>query len=304
MKIIRGLIKVLDNIIDIGVLSILKLLLSYGIFVLVDTEDMYHSADSAEYSIYRPTQENNTSFEELRAMNPEVFGWLTVYGTNIDYPLVQAADNDKYIYTDVKGDYAVSGSIFLDHRNSRDLSDFNSIIYGHHMDKQVMFGEIADFRKESFFNSHRYGTIYCDGKTYGLEFFAFLEIDTSGTIYKPGIKDPETAGKWLDNLMQKCLYVRDNNVSIHDHIVLLSTCTSDITNGRHILAGKLLQTVPDNPFQSAEESGQGEEITTLITCLSNLPIWAKITAAFILLILVIVSVNVAGRFRERRKNEL
>lgn len=301
MKIIRGLIKVLDNIIDIGVLSVLLLLLSYGIFVLVDTEDMYHMADRAEYSIYRPTKEDSTSFEELRAINPEVFGWLTVYGTNIDYPLVQGEDNDKYIYTDAKGNYAASGSIFLDYRNSRDLSDFNSIIYGHHMDKNVMFGEITDFREESFFNSHRYGSIYCGGKTYGLELFAFLEVDTSGAIYKPGIKDPEKAEEWLDNLMQKSLYIRNYDVGLDDHIVLLSTCTSDITGGRHILAGNLLQEVPDNPFQDEEVEIQEEQTTTLITYLSNLPIWAKIAAAMAILILVVVSVNIVGRYRERRK---
>lgn len=301
MKIIRGLIKVLDNIIDIGVLSVLLLLLAYGIFVLVDTEDMYHMADRAEYSAYRPTQEDSTSFEELRAINPEVFGWLTVYGTNIDYPLVQAGDNDKYIYTDAKGNYAAFGSIFLDYRNNRDLSDFNSIIYGHHMDKKVMFGEIADFREESFFNSHRYGGIYCNGKSYGLEFFAFLEVDTSGTIYKPGIKDSEKAEEWLDNLMQKSIYIRDYDVGLDDHIVLLSTCTSDITNGRHILAGKLLQEVPDNPFQDEEVEIQEEQTTTLITYLSNLPIWTKIAAAMAILTLGVVSVNIVRRYRERRK---
>lgn len=294
MKVIRGLIKVLDNIIDIGVLSVLLLLLAYGIFVLVDTEDMYHAADRAEYSAYRPTQEDSASFEELRAINPEVFGWLTVYGTNIDYPLVQGEDNDKYIYTDARGNYAASGSIFLDHRNSRDFSDFNSIIYGHHMDKKVMFGEIADFGEESFFDSHRYGTIYCGDRTYGLDFFAFLEVDTSGAIYKPGIKDPEKAEEWLDNLMQKALFVRYNDVGFNDRIVLLSTCTSDITNGRHILVGRLMQEVPENPFQSVEEEVQ-EEKTTLAEYIRNLPVWVKAAGVLVILILIIVGVRVYGK---------
>lgn len=301
MKVIRGLIKVLDNIIDIGVLSVLLLLLAYGIFVLVDTEDMYHAADRAEYSAYRPTQEDSASFEELRAINPEVFGWLTVYGTNIDYPLVQGEDNDKYIYTDARGNYAASGSIFLDHRNSRDFSDFNSIIYGHHMDKKVMFGEIADFSEESFFGSHRYGTIYCGGGTYGLDFFAFLEVDTSGAIYKPGIKDPEKAEEWLANLMQKALYVRGNDVGFNDHIVLLSTCTSDITNGRHILVGKLMQEVPENPFLSAEEEVQEEE-TTLAEYIRNLPVWVKVAGVLVIIILIIVGVRVYGKICDSKKS--
>lgn len=299
MNTIRRIIKLLDSIVDMAVLSVLLLLLAYGIFVLLDTGGMFRSADSARYSIYRPVEEDSLSFEELRAMNPEVFGWLTVYGTHIDYPLVQAENNDKYIYTDAKGNYAASGSLFLDYRNKKDLSDFNSIIYGHHMDHQVMFGEIADFRDKSYFDSHQYGTIYYNGQTHGLEFFAFLEMGVSTKFYTPGIKESKAARDWLNMVMKNALYVRDTDVGINDHIVLLSTCTSDITNGRHILAGKLIAEVPDNPFLNQES--QEENKVTLFMYLKNLPGWAKIIIGLAVLVLLAVSINVTRVYLKRRK---
>ena len=85
------------------------------------------------------------SFEELQKINPEVFGWLNIPDTHIDYPLVQAEGNSKYVNTDVKGNFSLSGSIFLDCRNHKDFSDCNHIIYGHHMQKDAMFGELERF---------------------------------------------------------------------------------------------------------------------------------------------------------------
>ncbi|MCG4817374.1 class B sortase, partial [Collinsella aerofaciens] len=79
------------------------------------------------------TAEGGLSFEQLKELNPEVFGWLTVYGTNIDYPVTQGKDNWKYVNTNALGEYSLSGAIFLDYTNRKDFQDFNSILYGHHM---------------------------------------------------------------------------------------------------------------------------------------------------------------------------
>ena len=58
-----------------------------------------------------------SGFHKLQQVNPEVIGWINVYGTNIDYPLVQAKDNEKYLNKDSKGEFAATGAIFLEARN-------------------------------------------------------------------------------------------------------------------------------------------------------------------------------------------
>ena len=74
-------------------------------------------------------------------------------------------DNDEtYMNTDAEGNYSLSGAIFLHCANKPDFSDFDNIIYGHHMEKHMMFGDIGEFTKEQYFNEHPYGNLFFDGK--------------------------------------------------------------------------------------------------------------------------------------------
>lgn len=154
----RLFIALANGIVDMAVLVCLLLLVAVGAYGLWDNEQMVQGADQSNYAEYQPT-ENPLSFQELQELNPDVFGWLEVYGTNISYPLLQGEDNDKYVHTDVMGNYSASGSLFLDYRNQPDFSDFNSIIYGHHMEKQAMFGELSQFLNDDYFKEHAYGEI-------------------------------------------------------------------------------------------------------------------------------------------------
>lgn len=103
-----------------------------------------------EYETYRPDADNALTFEDLKAINSDTIGWINVYGTNVDYPIVQGEDNDKYIDHTAKNTYSSAGAIFLDYRNKPDLSDFNSIIYGHHMAEHAMFGDLDQFQNSTF----------------------------------------------------------------------------------------------------------------------------------------------------------
>lgn len=164
MKLLRFLVKLASGIVNFAVLAACLLLFSYGCYAVWDSQQLTQAADAKQYEIYKPTDEDTRSFVELQAINPDVFGWLNVYGTNIDYPLLQGEDNSKYVNTNVDGEYSLIGALFLDYRNKPDFSDFNSIIYGHHMAEDKMFGDIADFADRGFFDSHRYGSLFYEGK--------------------------------------------------------------------------------------------------------------------------------------------
>ena len=113
-------------------------------YTLWDDRQIYQSADMENYETWRPEEDDDLSFRELQAINPEVIGWLTVYGTKIDYPFAQADNNTKYVNTDITGEFALSGSLFLDCQNAADFTDLNHVIYGHHMEKKTMLGEPED----------------------------------------------------------------------------------------------------------------------------------------------------------------
>ncbi len=252
LKRIRGI----SAAVDYAVLVVSLLLLILGIYALYDSHKVYELADAEEYAQYKPSDKDRLSYEKLREMNPDVIGWIDVYGTEIDYPVLQAADNDKYLDETVTGEYSTAGSIFLDYRNSKEFSDFNNILYGHHMDQRKMFGDIDRFTNRNFFEKHRYGKLYRnDRKSLGIEFFAVIR--TTGTdqrIFSAAIQHAQTKRELIDYLYDNAIRSRDISVTENDRIVLLNTCTFTVTDGRHILAGKLTDKVHKDPFPSKNES--------------------------------------------------
>lgn len=80
----------------------------------------------------------------LKTLNPDTVGYLRVKGTNIDYPVMQGADNDFYLSHDFNKNYLFAGSVFLDYRNDLSTLNKNNIIYAHAMNNGSMFGSLKN----------------------------------------------------------------------------------------------------------------------------------------------------------------
>jgi sortase B len=233
----------------IGLMLIVTLLLGgYGLW---DTWNIYRNAGvSAELLKYKPTSTGedapNPTLEEMQKINKDVCAWLTVDDTNIDYPVVQGDTNAKYLNQAVDGSFSLSGSIFLDYRNANDFSDAYSLIYGHHMEGEVMFGEIPDFLETDYFQSHTTGTLFTIEHTYDIEWFACEETDAyDKMIYDPTVyTDKNSVTKLLSYLEDSATQYRDIDVSASDHLIALSTCAEATGDDRVILIGRLSRNEP------------------------------------------------------------
>jgi len=260
----RRTVRIINSIVNYTVLTIVVLLITYAGYALWDSNQIHFTADSSHYAKYKPTEENEgLSFKELQALNSEVIAWLSVYGTYIDYPVTQGTNNMKYVDTNAEGQYSLSGSIFLDCNNSKNFDDFNSILFGHHMAKNAMFGEIGGFSNKEIFDSHLYGNIYFNEKNHGIEFFAFIHADAYDlSIFKAGIKKSSLRKTWkkdrqvyIDNLIKNAMHTRDIGVTTKDQLILLSTCSSSSTNGRDILIGRITDKIFEDPFNTKANDG-------------------------------------------------
>ena len=85
--------------------------------------------------------ESRINFEKLKQINNNIVGWIKIDETNIDYPIVQATDNNYYLKKNIYKQTSTSGSIYLDYRNNN-FNDTNTIIYGHNMKNGTMFAEL------------------------------------------------------------------------------------------------------------------------------------------------------------------
>ncbi len=298
----KAAIKAAHGIVNFTVLTVILLLVAFAVYAIWDSNQVYYAADAAQYAVYKPSAEDSISFAELQVINPEVFSWLTVYGTNIDYPITQGADNMKYVNTSAKGAYSLSGSIFLDYTNDKNFSDFNSILYGHHMEKQAMFGELGSFSRKQFFDSRAYGNLYYAGKDHGLEFFAFIKTDAyDHGVFTPGVQGLEVQQAYLDNLLSKAIYTRDIGVSAEDHILLLTTCATDSTNGRDILAARITDECYANTFKTEEISNatQQASVDRQPSFWGHFPAWLWIAVPLTLLLLIAMAIYIVRRNRAK-----
>jgi len=298
----RLVIRVLNNLVNWVLLIAVMVLIAYGCYGIWDSITLAKAATVEQYEQYKPMPDGGPSFQELQALNPETVAWLQVYGTNIDYPVLQADNNWKYINHNALCEYSLTGSIFMDYQNSADFSDFNTILYGHNMTPKVMFGNIKDFKQQSFFNSHLYGDLYYGGQHHGLEFFAILSVDAYDfEVYSPQIVDAKTKQEYLENLLAVSTYTREIGVSTDDKIVLLSTCSNEATNQRDILVGRVTDTVYHNDFEAEERirSVAGIDAYDLNDIWNELPLWAWILIA--LALILVLSAVIFRSVRKRRK---
>ena len=294
IKIGRIAVKIASNVVDFMILTIILLMIAVSVYAMWDSDQVYQAADASQFAVYKPSaEEDSVSFAELQAINPEVFGWLTVYGTNIDHPIAQGPDNAKYVNTSVFGTYSLSGAIFLDYLNNMDFQDFNSILYGHHMEKQAMFGDLGSFSDKNFFDSRIYGNLYFSGKDYGLEFFAFIKTDAyDGGVFTPCIQGKEAQQAYLQNLMDKALYTRNIGVTAEDHILLLTTCSSDSTNGRDILAARITNEYYSDTFntENIRETNGQVLVDRQAGIWESAPMWLRITLLIVMFILFVIAI--------------
>ena len=123
----------------------------------------------------------NMDFTALREVNSDVLGWILIPGTVISYPLVQTDNNDYYLTHTWKKWASAVGAIFLEHQSSGDLSDFNTVIYGHRMNNVSMFASLKNYKKQNYWAQHPCVYITDDSGSHKYEIFAAYEISTAGT---------------------------------------------------------------------------------------------------------------------------
>ena len=213
-----------DRFVDVAFL----ILLLIGLYFMYDSAYVFYHSRAAVVGPYKPADGN---LADLRELSKDVVGWITLDDTMVDYPVLQGKNNFEYLNKDPFGKFSLSGSIFLDSRNASDFSDDYSIIYGHHMSGEYMFGALDDFADETFFREHETGTLVTLRGEFPIQVLAFFQTDASDSmVFAPEI----TRTDMWSYIRQNSERVRDNVDSV-GRIVALTTCKSPTTTKRTVL---------------------------------------------------------------------
>ena len=229
-------------------------------YALWDNSRVYAAADNVQAGLLafkpQPQEDNSLSFGQLRDINPDVCGWLTLDGTAIDYPVVQGESNFTYLNTDVYGSFALAGSIFLDVDCDADLSGRYSLLYGHHMENGRMFGDLDKYKDGAFFRQNTTGTLTLPGGSYRLEVLACLVVPASEqAIFAPG-KWRSDAGGLLPFVEENALQMDAQALRALEEepegaqFLAMATCSGEYTDARTVVLARM---EPMSDLQNGKE---------------------------------------------------
>ncbi len=194
-------------------------------------------------------EENPIDFDYLTDQNDEVYAWIKIDDTNIDYPISQSKVDDEFYLKHSSADksYTSSGAIYTEVCNATDFSDPITVIYGHNGYSTTMFTTLHYFEDKEFFDSHEYFVIYLNGRklTYQvISAFTYdnrhimnnFDFDDLGVLlsFQEMLQDPESDNK---NVREDL----DVEINKDSNIVILSTCITNRRQNRYLVSAVLVK---------------------------------------------------------------
>lgn len=176
-------------------------------------------------------------FDKLLEVNNQVVGWIKLSGTNINYPIVKANDNNFYLNHNILKEVSQNGWIFMDYRNNENFTDKNTVIFGHNIKSGIMFSDLKKIYAGSI-NEKIYIQIYNKKREINnyLVYSCYMEEPQENSI-NPYIND-NTYLEFINQMKSKSIF--EYNVKLTEKpTITLSTC--DSTGKKRILIHAIKQ---------------------------------------------------------------
>ncbi|MCM1175014.1 MAG: class B sortase [Blautia sp.] len=209
-----------------------------------DTENDDKETDiSEEYGIEIP--EKDLDWNALHEQNEDIYAWICVPDTTVDYPVLQhPTDNSYYLNYNMDGTRGYPGCIYTEDFNGKDFSDIHTVIYGHNLKDKTMFSSLHNFEDEELMSGDHYIFIYTQDYVFVYRIFAAYEFSAIHLLDNYDYANEYVYADYLKQIYrmaERGANVREDiEVTTDDKIVTLSTCTEDHDSGRRFLVTGVL----------------------------------------------------------------
>lgn len=168
-------------------------------------------------------------FVSLQAQNPDVYAWICIPDTNINYPILQhPEDNSFYLEHNMDGSAGYPGCIYTENYNTKTFEDPNTILYGHNMRNGTMFKHLHKFKELEFFNNHRTMYIYTPTQILEYRIFAAYVTDNRHLLFAYDFSNPNVYTEYLREIMLKKGNIDTTiNLNSANKIISMQTCTGN-----------------------------------------------------------------------------
>jgi len=189
----------------------------------------------------KQTELAHEKYGALFEQNQDFIGWISIDGTNINYPVMQTLDNPDYYlrhsFEKIWSDYGVP---YIDEACIMGISN-NVVIYGHHMNDGSMFAELCNYTDEDFWREHptiRFDTLSSFGE---YEIVAVFKFNTNKETFKynewTNMNEAEFS-EYMEEVHARQLYDTGIDAEYGDQLLTLSTCEYTYKNGRLVVVAK------------------------------------------------------------------
>ena len=186
-------------------------------------------------------------FATLQAKkNADIYAWISVPGTNVDYPVLRhPTDDGYYLYHNLNGSQGYPGCIYTENWNSKDWNDPVTVLYGHDMRSTgTMFHQLHKFEKQDFFDKHQYFYVYTPEKTLKYEIFSAYVHTNEHLLYNHNFSDKTEFDSFFSTVLATdsgVSHVRSGvAIDSSSKIVTLSTCIKNKPDNRYLIFGVLV----------------------------------------------------------------
>lgn len=185
-------------------------------------------------------------FEALYEMNPDVYAWIEIEDTNVSYPILQSATDDSYyLEHTIDGTYGLPGTIYTEAIGGTDFDVFNTVIYGHNMNDDSMFGGLNLYRDLDYMMEHEIITIYKEDRILTYQVFVATTFSDAYLVYAYNFDSTLDCEAFLEDLVSYKAWdsvVRDDvEVTAEDRVITLSTCIGNMPNNRLLIGAVLIE---------------------------------------------------------------
>jgi sortase B len=185
---------------------------------------------------------NTVDFAALWEQNEDVYAWITVPGTLVDYPVLQhPSDDEYYLHHTIDHVEGLPGSIYSETVNAKDFTDMNTILYGHNMKNDTMFGSLHDYENANFFSEHPYVYIHLPERTLLYQIFSAVKFRS---VYLPYYLNYEEEGDYtayVEELKESPGYMNETaEPSFGNRLLTLHTCIGHDENHRYLVVAVLM----------------------------------------------------------------
>ena len=238
----------------IPLIILLIIILSYLFYnFYINTRDKNLNGELQNELIYNFADNSNLEEEnvinkvkDLQKENEDVKAWIKINDTNINYPVVQANDNEYYLYRNYKKENSNYGSIFIDSNSNIENPNSNIIMYGHNMKDGSMFKDLLKYTDEEYYNNHKYIEFATNTSSNTYEIIAVFK---SRIFYKneknvfryyqcTEFSNEEDYNYYIDNCKKISFYDTGVDAKYGEQIITLITCEYSSENGRMVVVAK------------------------------------------------------------------